>query len=176
VFYDMPMPSVQATMSIATAKLGLLTGDDSYAKVSDELLADASMAKSMMSSAVATLGLALENRKYGDAVVAVAGSQTDPRAAALLKTALASYRPAKIVTRIESNHGVATGLPPAAQAMVAASAGEASPLAFVCAGTACATPVRSPEKLANVIRQFGVSGSGKQTLANDRQVPRPPPL
>jgi uncharacterized protein YyaL (SSP411 family) len=168
VFYDMPMPSVQATMSIATAELGLLTGDDSYAKVSNELLADASMAKSMMSSAGATLGLALEYRKYGDAVVAVVGSQTDPRAVALLKTAFASYRPGKVVTTIQSNHGVAKGLPPAAQAMVAASAGEASPLAFVCAGTACATPVKSPEKLANVIRQFGVGGSDKTTLANDR--------
>jgi signal recognition particle GTPase len=52
--------------------------------------------------------------------------------------------------------------------MVAASAGEASPLAFVCAGTACATPVRSPEKLANVIRQFGVNGSGKTTVADER--------
>jgi hypothetical protein len=169
VFYDMPMPSVQATMSIATAKLGLLIGDDNYAKASNELLADApSMAKSMMSSAVATLGLALEYRKYGDAVVAVVGSQTDPRAAALLKTALASYRPGKIVTLIQSSRGVATGLPPAAQAMVAASAGDASPLAFVCAGTACATPVRSPEKLANVIKQFGVNGTGKTTVANER--------
>jgi hypothetical protein len=60
--------------------------------------------------------------------------------------------------------------------MVAASAGEAAPLAFVCAGTACATPVKSPEKLANVIKQFGVDGSGKTTLANDRQVPQPPPM
>jgi uncharacterized protein len=176
VFYDMPMPSVQATMSIATAKLGLLTGDDSYAKLSEELLADASLAKSMMSSAVATLGLALEYRKYGDAVVAIIGSQTDPREAALLKTALASYRPGKSVTLIQSNRGVASGLPPAAQAMVAASAGEASPLAFVCAGTACATPVKSPEKLAIVIKQFGVNRSGKTTLANDRQVPQPPPM
>lgn len=176
VFYDMPMPSVQATMSIAMAKLGSLTGDDSYAKLSNELLADAAMAKSMMSSAVATLGLALEYRQYGDAVVAVVGSQTDPRAAALLKTALASYRPGKIVTLIQSNRGAATGLPAAARAMVAASAGEASPLAFVCAGTACATPVRSPGKLANVIKQFGVKGSGQTTLANDRQIPQPPPM
>ena len=176
VFYDMPMPSVQATMSIATAKLELLTGDDSYAKASNELLADASIAKSMMSSAVATLGLALEYRKYGDAVVAVVGSQTDPRATALLKTALASYRPGKIVTLIQSNRGSATGLPLAARAMVAASAGEVSPLAFVCAGTACATPVKSPEKLATVIKQFGVNGSGKTTLVGDRGIARPPPM
>jgi uncharacterized protein YyaL (SSP411 family) len=168
VFYDMPMPSVQATMAIATGKLALLTGDASYAKLSNELLASApSMAKSMMSSAVATLGLALEYRNDGNAVVAIVGPQADPRTAALWKTALASYRPGKIVTTVQSSHGVAAELPAAAHAMFAASAGEKVPLAFVCAGTACATPVRSPDKLANVIKRFGVDGTGKTALAND---------
>jgi len=168
VFYDMPMPSVQATMAIATDKLGLLTGIDSSARASNDLLADVpSIAKSMMSNAIATLGLALEYRKNGQAVVAIAGPQADPRAAALWKAALACYRPGKIVTIVQSNHGP-TELPAAAQAMFAASAGQGVPLAFVCAGTACATPVRSPEKLANVIKRFGVSGTDQSTLANDR--------
>ncbi len=121
----------------------------------------------MMSNAIATLGLALEYRKNGQAVVAIAGPQADPRAAALWKAALACYRPGKIVTIVQSNHGP-TELPAAAQAMFAASAGQGVPLAFVCAGTACATPVRSPEKLANVIKRFGVSGTDQSTLANDR--------
>ncbi len=168
VFYDMPMPSAQATMAIAMDKLGLLTGDDSYAKLSSELLASApSMANSMMSSAVATLGLALEYRKAGDAVVAIVGPQTDPRMDALWKTALASYRPGKIVTTIQSNGAVAKELPASAHAMLAASAGEKIPLAFVCAGTACATPVRSPDKLADVIRHFGVDGTDHTALAKE---------
>ena len=170
VFYDMPMPSPQATMSIATAKLGLLTGDDGYTKASNELLADApSLAKSMMSNAVATLGLALEYRKNGEAVVAIVGPSDDPRAAPLLKTALGCYRPGKIVTTIQSNSGAATELPAAARAMLAASVGERVPLGFVCAGTACATPVRSPEKLADVIKRFGVNGADATTLAIGKQ-------
>jgi uncharacterized protein YyaL (SSP411 family) len=177
VFYDMPMPSVQATMALAADKLGLLTGNDSYAKAANELIAGApSIAKSMMSNAVATLGLTLEYRKNGNAIVAIVGPQADPRAAALWKTALACYRPGKIVTTIQSNRGVAAELPPVAQAMFAASAGERVPLAFVCAGTVCATPVRSPEKLANVIKRFGVDGTGKTTLAIDKQAkPAPAP-
>ncbi len=74
-FLDMPMPSVQATMAIAMDKLGSLTGEDSYTKASNDLLAEApSLAKSMMTSAVATLGLALEYRKQGPAVIAIVGS------------------------------------------------------------------------------------------------------
>ena len=168
VFYDMPMPSVQATMAIAANKLALITGDDSYAKLSTELLADApSIAKSMMSNAVATLGLALEYRKHGDAVVAIVGPQADPRAAALWKTALACYRPGKIVTTIQSSRAVAAGLPAAANAMLAAGATEKVPIAFVCAGTACATPVRSPEKLASVIKRFGVEATDRTALAKE---------
>jgi uncharacterized protein YyaL (SSP411 family) len=170
VFYDMPMPSPQATMSIATAKLGLLTGDEGYTKASNELLADApSLAKSMMSNAIATLGLALEYRKNGEAVVAIVGPSDDPRAAQLLKTALGCYRPGKIVTTIQSNRGGAAELPAAARAMLAASVGEKVPLGFVCTGTACATPVRSPEKLADVIKRFGVNGADVTALAIDKQ-------
>ncbi len=57
VFFDMPTPSVQATMAIATAKLALLTGDDSYSKTASELMASApAMAGSMLSTVVATTG------------------------------------------------------------------------------------------------------------------------
>ena len=147
VFFDMPTPSVQATMAIATAKLGLLTGDDSYSKAANDLMASApAMAGSMLSNSVATVGLALEYRANGDATVAVVGPHGDARAAALWKMALASYRPGKVVMRIESDR--ASAMPAAARAMFASSAAKGVPLAFVCAGTACATPVGTPAKLA----------------------------
>ncbi len=102
VFFDMPTPSVQATMAIATMKLALLTGDDSYSKAANELMASApTMAESMLSNSVATVGLALEYRANGEATVAMAGPHDEPRAAALWKTALASYRPGKVVMRVE---------------------------------------------------------------------------
>jgi uncharacterized protein YyaL (SSP411 family) len=177
VFYDMPTPSVQATMAIATAKLGLVTGDDSYTKAANVLMASApAMAGSMLSNSVATVGLDLEYRANGDAMVAVAGPHTDTRAAALWKTALASYRPEKIVMRIGSDSGAAKAMPGAAQAMFASSAEKGVPLAFVCAGTACATPVGTPAKLAEVIRRFGVQANDKTTLANDGPALARPPM
>ncbi len=61
-------------MAIATAKLALITGDDSYSKAANELMASApAMAGSMLSNSVATVGLALEYRANGDATVAIVG-------------------------------------------------------------------------------------------------------
>ena len=172
----MPTPSVQATMAIAMAKLALITGGDSYAKAANDLMTSApSMAGSILSSTVATVGLALEYRANGEATVAIAGPRDDARTAALWKTALASYRPGKVVTRIGSDQS-ASPMPAAARAMFASSTAKGVPLAFVCAGTACATPVGQPAKLADVIRTFGVNGSDKTTVAIDKPALARPPM
>jgi uncharacterized protein YyaL (SSP411 family) len=167
VFFDMPTPSVQATMAIATAKLALITGDDGYSKTASALMANApAMAGAMLSNSVATVGLALEYSANGEATVAIVGPHGEARAAALWRMALASYRPGKIVMRIESARG-AESMPAAARAMFESSAAKGVPLAFVCAGTACATPVATPAKLAQVIRRFGVKGADQTTVVND---------
>ncbi|HZC45030.1 MAG TPA: thioredoxin domain-containing protein, partial [Candidatus Acidoferrum sp.] len=155
VFFDMPTPSVQATMANASAKLALLTGDDSYSKAANDLMASApAMASSMLSTTVATVGLALESRATGNSTVVIVGPHGEARAAALWRMALASYRPGKVLMRVGSDRGVAT-MPAAARAMYESSAAKGVPLAFVCAGTACATPVETPVKLAQVIKRFG---------------------
>jgi len=167
VFFDMPTPSVQATMAIATAKLALITGDDGYSKTASALMANApAMAGAMLSNSVATVGLALEYSANGEATVAIVGPHGEARAAALWRMALASYRPGKIVMRIESARG-AESMPAAARAMFESSAAKGVPLAFVCAGTACATPVATPAKLAQVIRRFGVKSADQTTVVND---------
>jgi uncharacterized protein len=175
VFFDMPMPSVQATMAIAAAKLALITGENGYSTTANELMASApAMAGAMLSDSVATVGLALEYRANGVATVAIVGLNGDARAA-LWRMALASYRPGKIVRRIGSDRGAAS-MPAAARAMFASGAAKGVPLAFVCAGTACATPVVTPAKLAQVIRSFGVNGIDKTTVANDGPAPARPPM
>jgi uncharacterized protein YyaL (SSP411 family) len=174
VFFDAPTPSVQATGAIAMAKLALLTGDESYSRDANELMASApAMAGSMMSNSVATVGLALENLANGGATVVVVGPHGDARAAALWKMALAGYRPGKVVMRVGSDRGAAA-MPAAARAMFESSAAKGVPLAFVCAGTACATPVGTPAKLAIVIRRFGVNGIDQTTVANKPALVRPP--
>jgi uncharacterized protein len=175
VFFDMPTPSVQATTAIAMTKLVLLTGEDSYSKAANDLIASApSMASSMLSTSTATIGLALENRANGDAVVAVAGPDGDARASALWRMALASYRPGKVVMRIGANRDAVATMPAAARAMFESSTSKGVVLAFVCAGTACATPVETPVKLAAVIRKFGVNGVDQTTVADKPASARPP--
>jgi uncharacterized protein YyaL (SSP411 family) len=177
VFLDLPTPSVQATMAIAMAKLALITGDDNYSKNANELMASApAMAGSMLSNSVATVGLALEYRANGGATVAIVGPPGDARATALWRMALASYRPGKIVTRIGSNRSDTASMPAAARAMFDSSAAKNVPLAFVCAGTACANPVATPAKLAQVIRKFGVKGTDTTAVANDGPASARPPM
>ncbi|HYK63804.1 MAG TPA: thioredoxin domain-containing protein [Patescibacteria group bacterium] len=174
MFLDMPTPSMQATTAIALVKLALLTGDDSYSKSANDLLASApTFAGSMLSTSAATVGLALENRVNGDAVVAIAGPEGDARALALWRMALASYRPAKVVMRLASDAS-ANAMPPAARAMYESSVSKGASLAFVCAGTACATPVATPMKLAAVIRTFGVNGRDHDKLADKPAAAHPP--
>ena len=176
VFFDMPTPSIQATMSIAMAKLATISGADSYSKASSELIASApAMAGAMLSNSVATVGLALEYRANGEATVAVVGPNGDARASALWRMALASYRPGKVVMRIGSDRGAAA-MPAAARAMFDSGAAKGTALAFVCAGTACTTPVGTPAKLARVIATFGVTGVDKTRLANDKPALMRPPL
>ncbi len=177
VFLDMPTPSVQATMAVATAKLALITGDDNYSKTANELMASApAMAGSMLSNAVATVGLALEYRANGGATVSIVGPPGDARATALWRMALASYRPGKIVTRIGLSRSDTAPMPAAARAMFDSSAAKNVPLAFVCAGTACATPVATPSKLAQVIRKFGVKGADQTAVANEGPASARPPM
>ncbi len=177
VFFDMPTPSVQATMATATAKLALITGEDNYSKDSDELMASApAMAGTMLSSSVATVGLALEYRVNGEAMVAVVGPVSNTRTAALWQTALASYRPGKVVMQIGADRGTLEAMPAAAQAMLASSTVKRTPLAFVCAGKACATPVSEPAKLAEIIGRFGVNRNDKTAVANEKPATTRPPM
>jgi hypothetical protein len=65
-------------------------------------------------------------------------------------------------------------MPAAARAMFESSASKGVPLAFVCAGTACATPVETPIKLAAVIRKFGVNSADQTTVAGKPGSAQPP--
>jgi uncharacterized protein YyaL (SSP411 family) len=130
----------------------------------------------MLSNAVATVGLELEYRANGGATVAIVGPAGDARASALWRMALASYRPGKIVMRIGSNRSDTASMPAAARAMLDSTAAKNVPLAFVCAGTACATPVATPAKLAQVIRKFGVKGVDQTAVANGKPASAAPPM
>ncbi|MGH7779300.1 MAG: thioredoxin domain-containing protein [Candidatus Binataceae bacterium] len=178
VMYDTPMPSVQGQAAIVMRMLGEITSDAQYTKRSDELLAPASvLAGGNADSTLGTVGLALEAAADGGATIAIVGPQGDAKTAALLAAAFAAYRPAKIVVRVDPAHAKSGAMPTAAQAMYAAAGRHDAPLAFVCAGTACARPVSDPHALAQVIATFmaGAASSASTPARKPRTEPSSEP-
>ncbi len=158
VFFDDPMPAVQATAARSLQSLGALTSDTGYDGQAEELIDPALTMLAIIDAPLhGALGLALEEAARGAAVVAISGPPDGPRAAALWHTALATYRPGKVVTLIEVKAGTESRLPESARAMIRASAKRKTPLAFVCAGAACANPAATPETLAHTIGNFRVA-------------------
>ncbi len=166
VFYDDPTPAIQAAAAEAFQALASLTSDPSYAAKAEQLLAPAlTRVGSFAGPNNGALGLALEKDANGEAVVAIAGARNDSRTTSLWRAALATYRPGKVVVRLASGDNKAQ-IPDAMRAMYEAAADRDAPLAFVCAGTACATPATNPEALAKTIRDFAVNRSSSANLAN----------
>ncbi|MGO9454717.1 MAG: thioredoxin domain-containing protein [Candidatus Binataceae bacterium] len=155
VMYDQPMPSVQAEAAHAMRTLGEITSDQHYLKLADALLAPAPrMVGSAADYTLGTLGLALEERADGGATVAIVGKPADPRTQSLAETALSAYRPGKVVIRIDPSQ--TRTMPATARAMYEAAADRNTPLAFVCAGTACSKPSSTTEQLRITLDKFQV--------------------
>jgi uncharacterized protein YyaL (SSP411 family) len=145
--------------------LAALTSDPSYAAKFEQLLHPAlSRIGPFAGPNNGELGLALEARADGEAVVAIAGAANDSRTTELWRRALATYRPGKVVVRVTSKDDAAR-LPDTMKAMYDAATHRDAPLAFVCAGTACATPSSSADALAKTIRDFAVNRGNSGNLA-----------
>ncbi len=157
VFYDDPTPAIQAVAAEAFQTLASLTSDQNYAAKSEQLLRPATTRiGSFAGPNNGALGLALEERANGEATVAVAGAADDSRTQELWRSALATYRPGKVVLLLTSADKNAR-LPEAMKSMYEAASHRDAPLAFVCAGTACATPSATADTLAKTIRDFAVN-------------------
>jgi uncharacterized protein YyaL (SSP411 family) len=165
VFYDDPAPAIQAAAAQAFQTLAGLTSDPAYAAKTDQLLHPTrSRIGPFAGPNNGAMGLALEERANGEAVVAIAGPAGDPRTQGLWNIALATYRPGKVVVRLATADKNAQ-LPEAMKAMYQAAAQHDAPLAFVCAGTACATPAANAEALSKTIRDFAVNRADAGNLA-----------
>ncbi len=161
VLFDMPIPSVQAVAAMAMRKLGVIERNDAFTKKGDNLLNTAAgMAAASAGTALGTLGIALEQREHGDTLIAVLGDTNDTRSDALWQAALTTYRPGKIVIRLDAAQAKSGRLP--AQAWTAFSespASKGSTLAFVCTSNDCAHPASSGSELTDLIKSYGVESS-----------------
>jgi uncharacterized protein YyaL (SSP411 family) len=158
LMFDQPMPSAQAAAARAMRVLGEITSDHRYLKAADTLLAPVPrLIGSGDDSGLGTLGLALEERADGGATVTIVGDSKDPRTLTLTETALGTFRPGKVVIRLDPSQAKGAAMPPLARAMYEAASDHQEPLAFVCAGTACSRPVTTDAQLSKVLGDFQVA-------------------
>jgi uncharacterized protein len=158
VMYDQPMPSIQAEAAHALRTLAEITSDPHYAKIAETLLAPAPhMVGSAADVTLGSLGLALEEQADGGASVAIVGNPDDPRTQSLVSMALNTFRPGKVIIRIDPSKAKHAAMPAAVRAMYEAAADRKEPVAFVCAGTACSKPSTTTDELRTALSDFRVS-------------------
>lgn len=107
---------------------------------------------------IAALGIATDEYLEHPTMAVVIGRAADPVATSLHKAALTTFRPGKIVIRVEPDRVDRQQLPAAARPVVDGIAPDRWPLAFVCSATACALPTNSPSEVTALVRNFGREG------------------
>jgi len=134
---DAPTSSSNGTAALVLLRLAVATGEPAFHQRAERLLAAFAGTAGELGIHGATFLRALDFLLNGECKVAIADLSNS-----LQSIALTTWRPRRVVL-------------PAARAPLA---GQAAPVALVCAGTACAEPVRTPEALRTVLETFGRSG------------------
>lgn len=104
---------------------------------------------------VAALGIAAGEYLEYPTTAVVIGRAGDPVAASLHRAALTTFRPGKMVLRVEPDRVDRQQLPAAVRPVLDGIGPERWPLAFVCSGTVCALPTASPTEVTSLVKNFG---------------------
>lgn len=175
---DSPTPSGNATAALVLLRLAEFVDDPAYRRHADAILRTFAGLAGAEPTAVATYLRAVDwamSPVTRIVVVAAAGEETG---AAMLQTALATYRPRTVVRRVEAGEAAAVegeaeetgevgeaveageaasalkpevaGLPAELKAMLTLD----SPRAYVCVGASCAAPVATVDELRELLDHF----------------------
>ena len=138
--------------------LGELTSEDRSLKIPDSLCSPPRrLVGSAADSMLETCGFALNERATGEATTAIVGNPKDARVQAMPHAALSTFRPGKVIIRIDPAQAKQGAMPPPIRAMYEAAADRNSPLAFVCAGSACSRPSTTADEVRATLEQFLVA-------------------
>jgi hypothetical protein len=157
---DAPAPGANAVAVLVLARLARILDAPQYREAAERTLRAFAGGLSNYGLFASTFFLALDDFLHEPAHVVVIAREADEREDGLARrlhaTALATFRPDKIVAlyRVDGDEPP-TELP--VPAPVRAMASSASPTrAYVCAGNACAPPTDDPEELAHLIRTYNL--------------------
>lgn len=150
---DAPTPAPNAIAALVLLRLSRMFNNHEYRQVAERIVNVFAPSLARHGLFAATLLLATDDLLHEPAHITLVGRSGDPHAAALHHTALATYRPDKVISIVRDGTGD-DPIPDVVRAMISQT-GEAK--AYVCAGTACALPTSDPRQLEKTILTFGRS-------------------
>ena len=151
--HDSPTPSANATAARVLMRLYYLTSNDEYRRRGEAALqAFAGSARQFGIGAAAYFD-AVDLFLHPPAHAVIIGDPHDQRTEYFRRKALEVYRPERLV-QVFSPKTNTEELPLPVRGMLGA-VDDTLPVAFVCAGTACAPPTTRVEQMAELLRTFG---------------------
>ncbi|MBE0559183.1 MAG: thioredoxin domain-containing protein, partial [Proteobacteria bacterium] len=146
---DSPTPSPNGVAALALLSLSALTGNKTYRDRAERILRYFAGGVAGSGLFAGTYFLGIQRLLYPPLHVVTTGGKGDARIDALHDTAVRTFRPGKIVSRIGPSND--THLPPEVKALIGDSA---ESRAVVCGSTSCSAPVSDAEELRLLIQTF----------------------
>jgi uncharacterized protein YyaL (SSP411 family) len=143
-FGDAPYPGSNPLAAQALLRVGAATGSESFRETARRTLESFAGSLSIYGYSAGTFGVALRELLHPPPHIVIVGDLRSEATESLRRAALATYRPGRVVTLYAPD-----GKPPYPPAA------DGAPIAYVCAGTTCAPPVRDAKALAETLSGFG---------------------
>lgn len=154
--HDHSLAAPNAVAAQVLDRLYYLTLDEEYRKRAEATLKAFAGKVGEYGMYGAGFALALHYHLDHPAQVVIIGQKYDVQTQHLLHTAMATYRPGKLVLVYEKQQDT-VALPPVVANIVQATPPEKQPIAYVCAGEVCGPPTDQAEKVALLLQTIGRS-------------------
>lgn len=152
---DAPSSSSNGVAGLCLIRLYHLTGNEAYRDRARALLSAFVPEGTGFGYFAASYALSVEFYLRPPLQAVIVGPPDDPRTASLQQAALTTYRPWKVLRRLDPTTVKDMPLPEVLRGMIRQAEIGRGPLAFICAGSTCAAPTEDPKKVAELVRAFG---------------------
>jgi hypothetical protein len=157
---DAPTPSPNGVAALCCARLAELSGDARWLARRDELVTTFAARAGELGLHAATFLLAMDWSLHPATHVVVVAppptkGETDGIADQMVRAALRTFLPRRVVQRVGRDETSTHSLPTAVRAMIDASSGAT---AFLCVGTSCQPPAKTPEEWEERLKKFKIAG------------------
>jgi hypothetical protein len=150
-FQDSPTPAVNAVAAIVLDRLDVLADREDFGEKAEGTLALFAPKAGQYGLFAATYGLALLHHLRAPVDVVVVGRADDDRTAQLLRAAYEAPRAGKRVFALDPGRVQARDLPAGLAATLPELPFDGVPVALVCEGSACHSPVQTPVALRELL-------------------------